>query len=109
MANPFDLGGMGDLMKQAKAMQDRLAQMQEEVGGRVVEGSAGGGMVTARVTGKLEVRAIEIDPQVVGGGDQEMLQDLVVAAVNDGIRKAQAMMTEEMSKLTGGLKIPGLG
>ena len=66
-------------------------------------------MVTAKVNGKLEVVSISIEPEVLGDGDREMLQDLVVAAVNEGIRKAQALMTEEMARLTGGLKIPGLG
>lgn len=109
MANPFDLSNMGDLMKQAKAMQERLTSLQAEVGARTVEASAGGGMVTVRINGKLEVLGVIIDPEVLGGGDREMLQDLVAAAVNEAIRKAQAMMAEEMSKLTGGLRIPGIG
>jgi nucleoid-associated protein EbfC len=108
MANPFDLAGMGDLMKQAKEMQERLASLQNEVGARTVEASAGGGMVTAKVSGKLQVLAVKIDPEILGSGDREMLQDLVVAAVNEALRQAQAMMSEEMSKLTGGLRIPGL-
>jgi nucleoid-associated protein EbfC len=109
MANPFDLSSMGDLMKQAKVMQERLTNLQEEIGARTVEASAGGGMVTAKVSGKLQVLSISIEPEILNGGDREMLQDLVVAAVNEAIRQAQAMMTEEMSKLTGGLRIPGLG
>lgn len=109
MANPFDLSNMGDLMKQAKAMQERLTSLQAEVGARTVEASAGGGMVTVKINGKLEVLGVIIDPEVLGGGDREMLQDLVAAAVNEAIRKAQAMMAEEMSKLTGGLRIPGIG
>jgi len=108
MANPFDLSSMGDLMKQAKVMQDRLANLQAEVGARTVETSAGGGMVTAKVSGKLQVLSVTIDPEILASGDRDMLQDLVVAAVNEGIRQAQAMMADEMSKLTGGLKIPGL-
>ncbi|HYC23386.1 MAG TPA: YbaB/EbfC family nucleoid-associated protein [Candidatus Bathyarchaeia archaeon] len=108
MANPFDLSSMGDLMKQAKAMQDRLASLQAEVGARVVEASAGGGMVTARVNGKLELLSLAIEAEVFKGEDREMLQDLVVAAVNGAIRKAQQMMSDEMAKLTGGLRIPGL-
>jgi nucleoid-associated protein EbfC len=106
MANPFDLG---NLMQQAKAMQERLASVQNEVGSRSVEASAGGGMVKAKVSGKLEVLKVTIDPQIVESQDREMIEDLVVAAVNGAIRKAQEMMAEEMSKLTGGLKIPGLG
>jgi DNA-binding YbaB/EbfC family protein len=108
MANPFDLSSMGDLMKQAKAMQDRLASLQTEVGARVVEASAGGGMVTARVNGKLELLSLAIEPEVFKSEDREMLQDLVVAAVNGAVRKAQQMMSDEMAKLTGGLRIPGL-
>jgi len=109
MANPFDLGKLGDIVQQAKLMQERLASIQNEVGARTVEGSAGGGMVKARVSGKVEVQKITIDPQVFASSDREMLEDLIVAAVNEGIRRAQGMMAEEMAKLTGGLKIPGLG
>lgn len=109
MANPFDLSSMGDLMKQAKVMQERLANLQAEVGARTVEASAGGGMVTAKVSGKLQVLSVTIDPEILSNGDRDMLQDLIVAAVNEGIRQAQAMMADEMSKLTGGLRIPGLG
>jgi len=108
MANPFDLSSMGDLMKQAKVMQERLTTMQAEVGARTVEASSGGGMVTAKVTGTLQVVSVTIDPEVLGSGDREMLQDLIVAAVNEALRQAQAMMGDEMSKLTGGLRIPGL-
>lgn len=108
MANPFDLGKIGDLMQQAKAMQERLASVQNEVGARSVEATAGGGMVKAKVSGKLEVLKVTIDPQVIESKDREMIEDLVVAAVNGAIRKAQEMMAEEMAKLTGGL-IPGLG
>jgi DNA-binding YbaB/EbfC family protein len=109
MENPFDLSSMGDLMKQAKLMQDKLTNLQAEVGARTVEASAGGGMVTAKVTGKLQVLSITIDPEILKSDDREMLQDLVAAAVNEAIRQAQAMMSDEMSKLTGGLRIPGLG
>jgi DNA-binding YbaB/EbfC family protein len=109
MANPFDLGKLGDLVQQAKAMQERLAGLQDEVGARSVEASAGGGMVKVRMNGKLEVQQVSIDPQVVEARDREMLEDLIVAAVNEAIRKAQGMMAEEMSKLTGGIKIPGFG
>jgi nucleoid-associated protein EbfC len=109
MANPFDLGKIGDLMQQAKAMQERLASVQNEVGARSVEATAGGGMVKAKVSGKLEVLKVTIDPQMIESKDREMIEDLVVAAVNGAIRKAQEMMAEEMAKLTGGLKIPGFG
>jgi len=100
---------MGDLFKQAQALQAKLADLQEQAERKTVEASAGGGMVTAVVNGKLHVLKIDIDPQVVRSGDREMLQDLVQAAVNEAIRKAQQLMADEMSKLTGGLKIPGLG
>ena len=109
MAKGFEIPGLGDLVEQAKAMQERLASAQAEAGLRVVEASAGGGMVTARMNGRLEWLAITIDPKVVAAGDREMLQDLVVAAVNQAVKKGQEMMAEEMKKLTGGLRIPGLG
>lgn len=102
------LGGLDTIMKQAQELQERLGRIQEDAGAHTVEGSAGGGMVTAVVSGRLELVSLRIDPSVLAGGDLDMLQDLVVAAVNQGIRAAQAMMTDEMKKLTGGLKIPGL-
>ncbi len=101
--------GFGNLMEQAQQLQERLAQVQEEAGRRTVEGSAGGGMVKATVNGRLEVVALEIDPSVLDGDDPQMLKDLVIAAVNQGIRAAQQQMADEMGKLTGGLKIPGMG
>lgn len=109
MAKPFNLGDLGNIVEQAQAMQGRIADLQAEVASKSVEASAGGGMVTVKVNGKLEVISVSIEPDVINDGDREMLQDLVAAAVNEAIRKAQALMTEEMSRLTGGLKIPGLG
>lgn len=106
MGKGFDIGG---LLKQAQQLQERLSSVQEEIRTRTAEGSAGGGMVVAVVNGKLEVLSVRIDPSLLVTPDAEMLQDLVVAAVNGGIRAAQQMMAEEMSKVTGGLKIPGLG
>jgi DNA-binding YbaB/EbfC family protein len=100
--------GMGNLMKQAQQMQAKMAKMQEEVGKRTVEAAAGGGMVKVVVNGRQEVLSIDIEPEVVDPDDIEMLQDLVLAAVNQALRESQAMMTDEMSKLTGGLKIPGM-
>ncbi len=100
--------GIGNLMKQAQQMQARMAKMQEEVGKRTVEASAGGGMVKVVANGKQEILELTLEPEVVDPDDIEMLQDLILAAINEAMRKAQAMMTEEMSKLTGGLKIPGL-
>jgi len=99
---------LGNLVQQAQELQERLAKVQEDAASRTAEGSAGGGMVKATVNGRLEVVRVHIDPQVLQSGDTEMLQDLVVAAVNQGIRAAQQLMADEMSKLTGGLKIPGL-
>jgi DNA-binding YbaB/EbfC family protein len=100
--------GLGNIVKQAQELQERLGQVQEQAGARTVEASAGGGMVTAVVSGRLEVVALRIDPQVLKSGDTEMLQDLIIAAVNQGIRAAQEVVAEEMKKVTGGLKIPGM-
>lgn len=102
------IGNMAGLLKQAQEIQARLAQIQEELARRTVEASAGGGMVRATVNGKLALTSIKIDPTVVRAEDCEMLQDLILAAVNEGLRQAREMVSEEMSKLTGGLKIPGL-
>ena len=102
------LNPLGNIMKQAQEQQERLGQIQEQAAGQTVEASAGGGMVTATVSGRLEVLSLRIDPEVLKSGDIEMLQDLVMAAINQGIRNAQAMVAEEMKKVTGGLKIPGL-
>ncbi len=100
--------GMGNLMKQAQQMQARMAKMQEEVGKRTIEAAAGGGMVKVVANGKQEILSIVMEPEVVDPEDVEMLQDLVLAAINQALRESQSMMTDEMSKLTGGLKIPGL-
>jgi DNA-binding YbaB/EbfC family protein len=100
---------MADILKQAQTLQSKLTELQAEAEHKTVEASAGGGMVTAVVNGKLQLVRIHIEPQVAEGGDREMLEDLVVAAVNEAIRKAQQMMAEAMTRVTGGLKIPGLG
>jgi DNA-binding YbaB/EbfC family protein len=100
--------GFGNIVKQAQELQERLAKVQEEAAARTAEGSAGGGMVKATVNGRLEVLRVHIEPAVLQGGDVQMLEDLIVAAVNQGLRAAQQQMADEMSKLTGGLKIPGL-
>lgn len=100
--------GFGNIVKQAQELQERLAKVQEEAASRTVEASAGGGMVKATVNGKLEVVRLHIEAAVLQSGDTQMLEDLIVAAVNQGIRAAQQQMADEMSKLTGGLKIPGL-
>lgn len=100
--------GLGNIMKQAQLMQQKMARMQQELEGRQVEASAGGGMVTAVVNGKQQLVSLKIEPAAVDPEDVEMLQDLVTAAVNEAIKKSQEMMQEEMGKITGGLNIPGL-
>jgi DNA-binding YbaB/EbfC family protein len=104
--NPF--GNMGNLMKQAQAMQERLAKVQEEAATKTVDATAGGGMVTVTVSGAMQVVAVKIDPEVLKSGDGDLLQDLIMAATNEGLRKARDMMTDEMKAITGGLRIPGL-
>jgi hypothetical protein len=99
---------IGNIMKQAQKMQAQMAKVQEELAQKTVEASAGGGMVTVVVTGKQEIMSITIEPEVIDASDKEMLQDLVAAAVNEGLRKSQEMVSEEMKKITGGLQIPGL-
>jgi len=99
---------LGSIMKQAQKMQAQIAKIQEELAQKTVEASAGGGMVSVVANGKQEIVSIKIEPEVVDPKDAEMLQDLVVAAVNEALRKAQEMIAEEMSKVTGGLQIPGL-
>jgi len=97
-----------DLMGPIKVLQEKMEKVEEELEQRTVEGSAGGGMVTVVVNGKLEIVDLKIDPQVVNLEDVSMLEDLIIAAVNDALRRAQKIMAEELSKLAGGLNIPGL-
>lgn len=99
---------MGELMKQAQQMQARMAKIQEELGEKTVEASAGGGMVSVIANGRQEIVSLKIEPEVIDPDDQEMLHDLILAAVNDALNKAREMMNEEMGKLTKGLNIPGL-
>ncbi|MBW1972086.1 MAG: YbaB/EbfC family nucleoid-associated protein [Spirochaetes bacterium] len=100
--------GLGNIMKQAQKLQEKMAKMQEELSEKVVEAQAGGSMVKVKMNGKLEVLSIEIEPEVVNPDDIEMLSDLITAAINEAIRKAQETMAEEMKKITGGISIPGL-
>jgi len=100
-----DLSGM---MKQAQKLQAKMMEMQEEVGNRTVSAQAGGGMVEAVVNGRQELVSLRIDPEVVAPDDVEMLQDLILAAVNEALNRSREMMAQEMSKLTGGMQIPGL-
>lgn len=100
--------GLAGIMKQAQKLQAQLGRIQEEMAEKTTEASSGGGMVTVLINGKQEVLSVKIDPEVVNPEDVEMLQDLIVAAVNEGVRKSQQMVAEEMKKITGGLSIPGL-
>ena len=104
--NPF--GNMGNIMRQAQAMQDQLAKVQEQATTKVAEGSAGGGMVTVKANGAMEIVSVTINPEVMKADDGEMLQDLVAAAANDALRKAKDLMAGEMKAVTGGMKIPGI-
>lgn len=101
---------MQKMMKQVQDMQRKLSKQQEELAGKTYEASAGGGMVTVTVSGKLEVQSVKLDPEVVNAGDKDMLQDLIVAGVNEALRRAQEAQQQDMMGLVGnmGLKIPGL-
>ena len=99
---------MGKLMKQAQQLQAKMAKMQEELSEKTVEASAGGGMVVAVANGRQEILSIRIEQEVIDPDDAEMLQDLVLAAVNDALNRAKEMMNEEMGNLTKGMNIPGL-
>ena len=96
------------MMKQVQKMQERMAQLQEELENMEIEGSSGGGMVKVTTNGKGDVTEISIDPEVVDPEDVEMLQDLIVAAINQAKEKAQEAQAEQMSDITGGMNIPGL-
>jgi len=100
--------GLGNIMKQAQQMQAKIARVQQELESKEVEATAGGGMVTARANGKQQLLELNIEKDVVDPEDIEMLQDLVMAAVNEAIKKSQDMIQEEMSKVTGGMNIPGM-
>ncbi len=101
--------GFGNLMKEAQKLQQQMAAMQEEVAQKKVEATAGGGMVTVQANGKQEILSIKIDPEVINKDDAQMLEDLVLAACNEALRKSRELVQQELGKLTGGLKIPGLG
>jgi DNA-binding YbaB/EbfC family protein len=100
-------GNMNNMMKQVQKMQKDMAKLQEEVELRTVEASAGGGAVTVVASGKKEIISITIKPEVIDPEDAEMLQDLITAAVNEAIRQADEMLSREMSKITGGMNLPG--
>ena len=100
--------GMGNMMKQAQQLQSKMMKLQEELADKTVESSSGGGMVKVTANGRNQIISIQIEKEVVDPDDVEMLQDLVLAAINDALAKAQEMVSSEMGKLTGGLNIPGL-
>jgi DNA-binding YbaB/EbfC family protein len=107
-AGGFNLGDMGGILKQAQEMQRKMAKAQEDLKERVVEGSAGGGMVTAQANGQQELLTVRISKEVVDPNDLGMLEDLVVAAVNQALKKAKDLHERELGKITGGLNLPGL-
>lgn len=105
---PRGFSGMGDLMRQAQKMQQRLAEVQQGLKDRIVEGTAGGNMVRVLVNGQQEIVAVKIDPSVVDPTDVAMLEDLVLAAARQGLKKSRELANEEMGKVTGGALPPGL-
>ena len=106
MKNPF--GDMSNILKQAKAMQDQMAKIQEQAATKTAIGTAGGGGVTVTANGAMQIVSVVIDPEVGKSGDVEMIQDLVLAAANDALQKAKNLMEQDMKALTGGMKMPGL-
>jgi DNA-binding YbaB/EbfC family protein len=101
--------GFGNMMKEAQKLQEKMLAMQEEIAKRKVDATAGGGMVTVEVNGKQEILSIKIDPEVINKDDAQMLEDLVLAACNEALRKSRELVQQELGKLTGGMKLPGLG
>lgn len=101
-------GKMGNMMKEAMKIQQEIARLQAELQERVIETSSGGGAVTIKISGKQEITELKIKPEAVDPEDIEMLEDLILAAVNEAIKQSQDMVSAEMSKITGGLNIPGL-
>jgi DNA-binding YbaB/EbfC family protein len=101
--------GFGNIMKEAQKLQAQMEQLQAEAAKKTVEATAGGGMVTVVANGKQEVVSIKIDREVINPEDAQMLEDLVLAATNEALRKSKEMVQGEMNKITAGLKIPGLG
>jgi DNA-binding YbaB/EbfC family protein len=100
--------GMGQMMKQAQQLQTRMLKLQAELAERTVESAVGGGMIKVVANGRQQVVSIQIEKEVINPDDAEMLQDLILAAVNDALTKSQEMLSSEMGKLTGGLNLPGL-
>jgi len=102
------MAGLGDLMKQAQRLKAEMERIQAEAATKTVDGSAGGGMVTAIANGKGELLSVRIDPAAVREEDLDMLQDLITAAANDALRKARELLAQDVSRLTGGFGLPGL-
>jgi hypothetical protein len=104
----MNIGNIGQIMKQAQKMQEQMARVQEELANKTVEATAGGGMVTVTANGKQEILAMKISPEVINPEDSAMLEDLVTAAVNEALRSSRELLQQEMTKITGGLRIPGI-
>jgi DNA-binding YbaB/EbfC family protein len=99
---------MNEMIRQAQVMQRKMSQKQEELKSKIVEASSGGGMVTVKVTGGQELAGVVIEPSVMESGDVEMLQDLVLTAANEALKKSKELMEKELATVTGGLNIPGM-
>ena len=104
----MDFGAMNDLVKQAQEVQKKISEMQTHLAGRTVSATAGGGMVTVTANGASELVSIKLEREIINPNDPDMLCDLVLAAVNEALKKAQEMVSQEMSQITGGLNLPGL-
>lgn len=102
------MNNMNQMMKQVKKMQEQMLKAQEELADKTVEGTSGGGVVTVTANGQKKIMSVTISPEAVDPEDVEMLQDLILAAVNDAMNKAEELATKDMSRFTGGLNIPGL-
>ena len=105
---PKGIGHMGNLVKQAQKMQQKIAQLQVEMADKTITATVGGGMVSVEANGRQQVVSIKIEKQVVNPEDVDMLQDLILAAVNEALKQSQEMVQNEMQKITGGMSIPGL-
>ena len=108
MLNFGDIGKMGSMLKQAMELKSKMEAMKEELGDVRVEASSGAGMVQVVLTGKMEVVSIKIDPEIINPAEPEVLETLVQAALNEGVRKAHEMVKEKMTEMAGGIDIPGL-
>lgn len=105
---PKGLGNLSQLLKQAMNAKEKIEELRQSLGNEVIEASAGGGMVTVTLNGRFEVLAIKVDPEIVNPDDTEMLETLLLAAMNEGVRKVQELVKAKMVEITGGLEIPGL-